>query len=1511
MSPAVVTGRSIRRIVFALGALVVAASLALLAGRATRSAETHSTQEPDTSVPKGRTFKPAKDALQTKAAGITQISLNTNDIVYDAARNTIYASVPNTSSVVSINPSTGSIGSSLTSGSNPNRMALSDDNRYLYVSLEGSFNVRRLDLQSPGPPLEFSFGDGTLGPLHAGDLEVLPGQPESVAISLRDGGIGNVAVAVFDNGTKRPNTSPSNPPNDVLEFGANASTLFGYNSTNSEFGLHKLAVDANGVSHVGTLSNVLRSDAEMKFDGGLLYGTTGAIINPEAFVLAGSFRLPGFGYAVEPDVANNRIYFISAATSDLELKLWAYDVQTFLPVGNVTLSGLSGRPVRLIRCGAGRLALTTTDNQLFLIQLSAIQPISPTPLPTPAVGPGSVIKLDLQANDLIFDPGTQKVYASVPGTVSFGNSLAPINPTTGIVSTPVFVGSEPSRMAVSGNNQYLYVGLDGTSAVRRLDLQSQSAGLQFPLGFSSSNGPFIVNDIEVQPGNPSVVAIARKNQFFSPSFEGVAVYDNGVKRPNETQSHHGSNVIEFSGSSGVLYGQDTVVAGGFQKLSIDSNGVTVLSTTKGVILGGGDIQYDSGLIYANNGQVADPETPVALGAFAITGLVAPDAAAGRVYFLTFGPLSTSVTIFAFDSTTFLPVAFQTIPGVSGTPGSFIRWGTDGLAFRTTGNQVFFLRTSTFQPYPTITPALTTRPDGIKEFPLLNNDISYNPADQLFYASVPSAAGSIGNSIAAINPATGLVGQPVFIGSEPFKIGLSATGNVLYTTLGGVPRVRKYDITTKTPGMQFGLGSDFIHGPFWGENLAVSPLDPEVVAVTTFLPGLSGTELVLTRNGVLLPNKSAGNSLSFLGPHLYTYTNEVSEFGIRKLAITSDGFSEVGFVTNIVNGFGREIAAAGGQIYGSDGAVATADSLTLLGKFMRNDAGIWMAPDPANNRVYFLGINDTVGTSATITSYDATTFLQVGSATIQNVRSLNDPIRKFIRYGADGFAISTGSKIFFLSTSVITPLPQTPIPTATQITPEIKQLSLSTGDLVYNSNDGMIYATVPSRTHGLGPHISFGNSVVPINPLTGTLGPPVHMGSEPKQLEVSGDGQFVWSALDGAGAVARLDVATKTLGLNFSLSNDTPFRGPRFVEDMEISPGSTTTLAISRMHKNGSPRHLSVAIYDNGIQRPETTEKPFPTGFDSKNVIEYGASPSILYGYNNEISSFDFHRMTVNASGVQNGTRVSNLFEANDIRFDNGLIYSTSGHVVNPETSLVIGSFSGLGFGTRLVLPESATNSVFFLEDNSNDSVTIRVYNQTTRALIGTMVVPGVKGNIGSFIRWGTNGIAFRTSSNLLGQGNQVFIVQLPPELTNPGPAPSPTPTPPPGPFDLQLLLDTSGPAVDQVAAVDATLLSRDPFPLVNFANLLIRDNEPSTRVMVFVRNLQLAQGEPASAVVVNLLDAKNQNFDMPAHDVRPVPNNDFVQVTFRLPANLAIGACRVTIKAHAKISNSGTFRTRL
>jgi len=49
-----------------------------------------------------------------------------------------------------------------------------------------------------------------------------------------------------------------------------------------------------------------------------------------------------------------------------------------------------------------------------------------------------------------------------------------------------------------------------------------------------------------------------------------------------------------------------------------------------------------------------------------------------------------------------------VPGVSGSAGSLVRWGTDGLAFRTDGDQVFLVRTSV-SPSSTTTTTTTTLP----------------------------------------------------------------------------------------------------------------------------------------------------------------------------------------------------------------------------------------------------------------------------------------------------------------------------------------------------------------------------------------------------------------------------------------------------------------------------------------------------------------------------------------------------------------------------------------------------------------------------------------------------------------------------------------------------------------------------------------------------------------------------------------------------------------------------------
>lgn len=126
--------------------------------------------------------------------------------------------------------------------------------------------------------------------------------------------------------------------------------------------------------------------------------------------------------------------------------------------------------------------------------------------------------------------------------------------------------------------------------------------------------------------------------------------------------------------------------------------------------------------------------------------------------------------------------------------------------------------------------------------------------------------------------------------------------------------------------------------------------------------------------------------------------------------------------------------------------------------------------------------------------------------------------------------------------------------------------------------------------------------------------------------------------------------------------------------------------------------------------------------------------------------------------------------------------------------------------------------------------------------------------------------------------------------------------------DILLMLEESGPAPQQAAAFDSLLLIRDPFRVQSVANWPTLQPGQRTRLMIFAQNLRLNQGETASDVIVNLVDGSNQSFDVPAADVRAVPNTDLTQVVFTLPEALAPGTCKVTIKLHGQSSNMGTIR---
>lgn len=301
--------------------------------------------------------------------------------------------------------------------------------------------------------------------------------------------------------------------------------------------------------------------------------------------------------------------------------------------------------------------------------------------------------LALATNDIIYDPTTKKIYASIPGNPG---SIRSIDPATGDIGPPIQVGNEPLKLAISNNGQYLYVGLDGEGAVQRVDLTTQTAGLKFSLGSDPTFGTYYVQDIEVLPGSPQSVAVSRMYKGVSPQHAGVAIYDNGVQRPIATPGFIGSNVIEFSTSANTLYGYGTeTVPSMFYRMAVTQTGASITDATQNLLNDLSDITFEGGLIYSARGSVIDPQTLTALTSFAGLQLpvsVRPDSSVGRVFFLEESSSQIGSTIKftarikAYDMATRQLLAIVEFPDVSDMTNSLIRWGSKGLAFRSGGSQ---------------------------------------------------------------------------------------------------------------------------------------------------------------------------------------------------------------------------------------------------------------------------------------------------------------------------------------------------------------------------------------------------------------------------------------------------------------------------------------------------------------------------------------------------------------------------------------------------------------------------------------------------------------------------------------------------------------------------------------------------------------------------------------------------------------------------------------------------------
>ncbi len=343
---------------------------------------------------------------------------------------------------------------------------------------------------------------------------------------------------------------------------------------------------------------------------------------------------------------------------------------------------------------------------------------------TPAPGGGTTAPLAYTAyigianNSMIYNPVSGLFYVSVPSSAGtpFGNSIVSVDPATGAFGTPIFVGSEPNKLAITSDGRYLWVGLDGASAIRKVDLTAGIAGLQFSLGGNGGiyETPGTALALAALPGATDSVVVSATNQSYGGN---LAIYDSGVIRGTSTTgtSFYGVDSLLVNGTTGEVYGGSNNT---YNVYTYSATGLTLQSSvTSGSYASSSadEMQIVAGRLYTDFGRVYDAESASLLGTFYLNtttvagGPTTADATLGRAFILgntsyAYGAYNQiqifNLADFNQTSNSTIPVNVGNSNGLNGYASRLTRWGTNGLAFRTSMG-VYSLRSNLVKDLSTV------------------------------------------------------------------------------------------------------------------------------------------------------------------------------------------------------------------------------------------------------------------------------------------------------------------------------------------------------------------------------------------------------------------------------------------------------------------------------------------------------------------------------------------------------------------------------------------------------------------------------------------------------------------------------------------------------------------------------------------------------------------------------------------------------------------------------------------